>query len=170
MNKKICIKTHIKISVLSVFLLCICAGCSTGQERTYTLEELDRLAEVRVYSAEDKELIKTISEEEQLYEYHQHSMCFEASDTEERQEEMEKELEGAREQYELVSYRYPVARLGGKEPEEDVTLTLYENTNVIKMTVAEGNIKAFSVPEEFLTFYYELSDEEIAFFRSLAEA
>ncbi len=165
MSKKI----HIKITSLFVFLLCICAGCSAGRERTDTLEELDRLAEIKVFSAENEEPVKTINEEEQLYQYHQYSMCFEASDTEEHQEELEKELEGAREQYELVSYRYPAARFGKKELEESVTLTLYENTNVIKMTVAEGNIKGFSVPEEFLTFYYELSDDEIAFFRSLAE-
>lgn len=37
------------------------------------------------------------------------------------------------------------------------------------MTVADGVIKSFSVPEEFLTFYYEMPEEEMEFFHSLAE-
>ncbi len=82
---------------------------------------------------------------------------------------MEKDLEGAKEQYYLISYKYPAARFGEKELEENTTITLYENTNIIKMTVAEESIKAFSIPEEFLIFYYELSGEEINFYRSLAE-
>ena len=50
-----------------------------------------------------------------------------------------------------------------KELEENNTITLYENTNIIKITVAEESIKAFSIPKEFLTFYYELSEEEMSF-------
>lgn len=84
-------------------------------------------------------------------------------------EELKKDLEGAEEQYYLTAYKYPVARFGAKEPEENHTVTLYEDTNIIKMTVAEEAIKSFSLPEEFLTFYYEMPEEEMEFFRSLAE-
>ena len=164
MNKKI----YIKISILLVFVLCICAGCSAQQGRKYTIEDLDNLAEIKIYSAENNELIKTISDEEQLYQYNQYSL-FDDSDIEERQDELEKNLEGAKEQYYLISYKYPVARFGEKELEENTTITLYENTNIIKMAVAEESIKAFSIPEEFLTFYYELSEEEINFYHSLVE-
>lgn len=76
---------------------------------------------------------------------------------------MERDLEGTNEQYYLISYKYPVARFGKKELEENTTITLYQNTNIIKMTVAEESIKAFPVPEEFLTFYYEISEEEMDF-------
>lgn len=164
MNKKI----NIKIGILMIFLLCICAGCSAVQGGKYTSEDLDNLAEIRIYSAEDNELIKTISDEEQLYQYNQCSV-FDDSDTEEHQNELQEGLEGAREQYYLISYKYPVARFGEKELEENTTITLYENTNIVKMTVAEENIKAFSIPEEFLTFYYELSEEEMDFYHSLVE-
>lgn len=164
MNKK----SYFIISILLVFGLCICAGCSAGQGQKYTREELDNLAEIKIYSAEDHELIKTISDEEQLYQYNQ-CMLFEDSDIEERQDELEKDLNEAKEQYDLISYKYPAARFGGKELEENTTITLYENTNIVKMTVAEEAIKSLSIPEEFLTFYYELSEEEINFFRSLAE-
>ena len=156
------------ISILFVFGLCICAGCSTQRGGKYTREDLDNLAEIRVYSAEDHELIKTISDEEQLYQFNQCSI-FDESDIEERQEELEQELEGAKEQYDLVAYKYPVVRFGKKELEENTTITLYEDINIIKMTVADESIKAFSIPEEFLTFYYELSEEEINYYRSLAK-
>lgn len=164
MNKK----SYFIISILLVFGLCICAGCSAGQGQKYTREDLDNLAEIKIYSAEDHELIKTISDEEQLYQYNQ-CMLFEDSDIEERQDELEKDLNEAKEQYDLISYKYPAARFGGKELEENTTITLYENTNIVKMTVAEEAIKSLSIPEEFLTFYYELPEEEINFFRSLAE-
>lgn len=164
MNKK----SHVIISILLVLGLIICAGCSSQRGEKYTIEELDNLAEIRVYSAENNELIKTISDEEQLYQYNQCSI-FDDSDIEERQEELKKALEGADEQYYLISYKYPVARFGENELEENITITLYEDKNIIKMTVAEESIKAFSVSEEFLTFYYEISEEEMNFYRSLVE-
>ncbi len=164
MNKR----SYIIISILLVFGLCICAGCSAQQEKKYTIDDLDNLVEIRVYSAENKELIKIISDEDQLYQYNQCSL-FDDLNIEEGQEELKKALEGEKEQYFLISYKYPVARFGKKELEENITITLYENTNVIKMTVAEESIKGFSVPEEFLVFYFELSDEEIDFFHSLTE-
>lgn len=164
MNKKI----NIKIGILITFVLCICAGCSTQQGEKYKTEDLDNLAEIRIYLAEDNELVKTISDEEQLYQYNQW-MPFDDSDTEEHQNELNKDLEGAREQYYLISYKYPVARFGEKELEENTIITLYENKNIIKIVAAEESIKAFSVPEEFLTFYYELSEEEMDFYHSLVE-
>lgn len=164
MNKKI----YMEISMLLVFVVCICAGCSASQREKYTLEELDNLAEIRIYTAENNELIKTISDEEQLYQYNQDS-AFDDSDIAERQDELKKDLEGAKEQYYLTAYKYPAARFGAKELEENNTITIYENSNIIKMKVAEESIKGFSIPEEFLVFYYELSEEEINFYRSLAE-
>lgn len=163
MNKKI----NVKISILIMFLLCICAGCSAQQGRKYTTEDLDNLAEIRIYSAENDELVKTISDEEQLYKYNQCSLF--DDDTEEHQNELKESLEGKREQYYLISYKYPVAHFGEKELEENTTITLYENTNIVKMVVAGENIKALSISEELLTFYYELSDEEMEFYHSLVE-
>lgn len=164
MNKR----SYIIINILLVFGLCICAGCSAQQEEKYTIEDLDNLAEIRIYSAENNELIKTISDEEQLYQYNQCSL-FDGSDIVELQDELKKGLEGAKEQYYLVSYKYPVARFGEKELEENITIILYENTNIIKMMVSEESIKGLYIPEEFLIFYYELSEEEINFYRSLVE-
>ena len=151
-----------------VFGLCILAGCSIQRGGKYTVEDLDNLAEIRIYSAENNELINTINDEEQLYQYNQCSL-FDESDIAERQDELEKELEGAKEQYYLISYKHPVARFGAKELEENITITLYDDTNIIKMVVAGESVKAFSIPEEFMTFYYEISEEDMNFYRSLVE-
>jgi len=161
-------KSRIKVGILLVIVLCICAGCSAQQEGKYTKEDLNNLAEIKIYSAEDNELIKTIDDEEQLYQYNQCS-AFDDSVTEERQTELKKELEGVKEQYDLTSYKYPAARFGEKELEENSTITLYEDTNIIKLTISEESIKGFSVPEEFLVFYYEVPEETMDFYRSLAQ-
>lgn len=161
-------RNYIIRSSLLVFGVCICAGCSAQQKEKYTLEELDNLAEIRIYAAENHELIKTINDEEELYQYNQCSV-FDDSDIVERQEELKRNLEGAKEEYYLVAYKYPVARFGGKELEENASITLYEDSYIIKMTVAEESIKAFTIPEEFLTFYYEVSEEEINYYHSLVE-
>lgn len=164
MNKK----NYIKIGLMLVLGLCICAGCSAQQGEKYTAEELDNLAEIRIYSAENNELIKTVSDEDQLYQYNQY-LLLDDSDVEERQSELEEKLEGAKEQYDLISYKYPAAHFGEKELEKNTTITLYENTNIIRLTVAEESIKGASVPEEFLVFYYKLSADGIDFYRSLAK-
>lgn len=77
--------------------------------------------------------------------------------------------EGAKEQYYMISYKYPAARFGKKELEENTTITLYEDKNIIKMEVSGESVKGFLVPEEFLIFYYEVSEEEMNFYRSLVE-
>ena len=164
MNKKIYIKT----GILFVLGLCILAGCSARQEGKYTREDLDNLAEIRIYSADNNELVQTINNEEQLYQYNQ-CLLFDDSDIAERQDELKKELDGATEQYYLISYKYPVARFGKKDLEENITITLYEDTNIIKMVVSGESIKAFPISEEFLTFYYEIPEEGLSFYRSLAE-
>ncbi len=161
-------KNRIKTVIWIVLVLCICAGCSARQGEKYTREDLDNLAEIRIYAAENQELIKTVTDEEQLYQYN-HCSIFDGSDIEERQDELKKDLEGVKEQYYLSAYKYPAARFGAKELEENHTITLYEDTNIVKMTVAEESIKAFSLPEEFLTFYYEMSEEEMNFYRTFVE-
>lgn len=164
MNKK----NYIKIGILLVLGLSVFGGCSARREGTYTREELDNLAEIRIYSAENDELIKTISDEEQLYQYNQCSPR-DASYMEERQDEWKKAIKDAKAQYSFVSYKYPVARFGKKEPEENTTITLYEDKNIIKMKASGESLKAISLPENFLVFYYELSDEEMNFYHSLLE-
>lgn len=169
-----------KVSIWLALILCLCAGCAaeqeqkyTEQEQKYTREELNNLAEIRVYTAGAEEPIKTVTDEEQLYQFNQ-CAAFQEDITEEygneeHQKEIKKTPEEAGAQYHLVAYRYPAARFGKKELEKFITLTLYEDSNIVKIAVAEESIKAFPLPEEFLTFYYEVSAEDMEFCRSLAE-
>ncbi len=108
-------KNHIKINITLMFglCICICAGCSAQQKGKYTREDLGNLAEIRIYAAETDELVKTIKDEKQLYQYNQCSL-FEASDIEERQDELKQSLEGKKEQYDLISYKYPAARFAAR--------------------------------------------------------
>lgn len=67
----------------------------------------------------------------------------------------------------MVAYKFPVSQIGNKDLEENFTITLYENSNIIKMTVSSESVKNFSLPQEFLTFYYSTSNEELQFLNSL---
>lgn len=164
MNKR----RYVNIAAVLVFALWICAGCSRQQKGKYTAEELDNLAEIRIFSAENNELIKTIDDEELLYQYNQ-SVFSDDAYTEEQEAELKKKLEGAKEKYCFISFKYPVSRFGGKELEENTVITLFENTNIIKMEVSEASMKGAPIPDEFLVFYYEASEEEMDFYYSLIE-
>lgn len=166
-------KSVAKVSIWLALILCFCAGCAAGQDQKYMSEELNNLAEIRIYTAGAEEPFKTITDEEQLYQFNQ-CAAFQEDITEgyideERQKEKKKTPEEAKAQYHLVCYRYPAARFGKKELEKLMTLTLYEDNNIVKITVADESIKAFSLPEEFLTFYYEASEEEMELFCSLTQ-
>lgn len=150
-----------------MLVLCIFTGCSSHQDRKYTVDELDNLAQLKIYLAETNELMKVVSDEEMLYQYNQCS--FDSSYSVEHQEELEKAIEGVKEEYYIDSYKYPVSHFGSQELERNTTITIYENSNVIKMTVSEESIKGASIPQEFLIFYYEMSDKDMEFYHSLIE-
>ncbi|MCH5254972.1 MAG: hypothetical protein J1F41_08600 [Lachnospiraceae bacterium] len=160
-------KRQFIIGMLIFGVLCICAGCSSNQDSSYTLEQLDNLAQLEIYSAETNELIKVISDEETLYQYNQCS--FDSDESVEHQAEFKNSVEGLKEEYYIESYKYPVSQFGSQELEKNITITVYENSNVIKMTVSEESIKGDSIPQAFLTFYYEMSDEDMDFYYSLVE-
>ncbi len=164
MNKR----NYIKICMLLVLGLCIFTGCSPRQDKTYTMEELDNIAKIEIYSAKNDKLIKTINDENQIYQYN-HCVFSDDSDTEEYQEDLKKSIEGADEQYYFISYKYSAAHFSRQKTEKNSTITLYENSNIVKMTVSEESVKNISLPEEFLTFYYEISDEDMEFYHSLIE-
>lgn len=164
MNKKRYVGT---IILLTLALLSICVGCSTSKNTKYTLNELDNLAQIEVYSAERNELIKVVDDEEMLYQYTQCS--FDSASSEVQQKKLEKVIEGIKEEYYINVYKYPTAHFGKKKLEKNTIITLYENSNIIKITVPEECIKGAYIPPEFLTFYYELSDKDMEFYHSLIE-
>lgn len=165
-----------------VLAACLLLGCGASQDRKYTEEEWDNLAKLEIYEAGSDTPLKTIEDEEILYQYNQ---IFSRSgddgddfaewepefDDYESEEGEWKEEKPADEQetYRIVVYKYPVAKFWDKEPVKLLTTTLYENTDIVRITVADTAIKSFSLPEEFLTFYYEMSEEEREFYAKLTE-
>lgn len=159
------------------FVLLLCGGCSNHQsersEKKYTADELNHLAQLEVYLPDGREPEKIIRSDEILYQYNHCFPSESASDTasysEEQQEEWKKTAAGAAEKYRIVSYRYPVSRFHKGELEKNMTITIYEDTCIIKTEISEESIKSVPVPEEYLTFYFECSKEEMAFYHSLLE-
>ncbi len=149
--------------------MCTLAGCAVSEESGYFREGSYDPVKLEIYEAESGELQKTVEEEEMLYQFNQ---LFEVSGeeletgTEHYEAGMVKEAE---ETYHIIVYKRPVAKFGDKEPVKIFTVTLYENTDVAKMTVVDESINAFPIPEEFLTFYYEMSKEESDFYASLID-
>lgn len=157
-------------------------GCGLSEENGYTREELDNLAKLEIYEAGSDTLLKTIEDEETLYRFNQMvQRSGDSSDSEDAciewesaledsgmgTEEPKEPVEDGRETYSIVVYKYPVAKFGDREPVKFLTMTLYENTDIVRIVVADESIKIFSLPEEFLTFYYEMSEEEREFCVSL---
>ena len=170
-------------SALAVIALTISAltGCSISDGGGYTREELGNLAKLEIYEADSDTLIRAIEDEETLYRFNQvfqvSQVSGDDSDSEDAYiewesapedygmgtEEPKELLKDARKTYDIVIYKHPVAKFGDKEPVKFLTMTLYENTDIVRIVVADESIKIFSLPEEFLTFYYEMSEEEREF-------
>lgn len=156
-------RMSLMICALTVLLL---TGCGTSGNR-YTKEELGNLARLEIYEAGSDELLQTIEDEETLYQYNQAGAASEDAYTAAKENELKESAEEAGEMYYIVAYKYPAAKFGDKEPEKNTTLTLFQDTNVAKMVVDKRNVKNMPLPEELLTFYYEMSEEESTFYESL---
>ncbi len=110
--------------------------------------------------------------EETLYRFDQVSWVSGDDDTEWESEpacpeELKETVKNIRETYDIVVYKDSVAKFGNKEPVKILTITLYENTNIARILVAEDAAKNFSMLEEYLTFYYEMPEQESEFYASL---
>lgn len=142
-------------------------GCGLSGEDGYTREEMQNTARLELYEAGSGELLKTIEDEETLYRYVQAAAFSDDAFEAEAEKERKETAENAGEAYYLVVYRYPAARYGDKEPEESYRTVLYRDVNIAKLVPAAGTVKNFALPEELLTFYYEMPEEESAFYESL---
>lgn len=158
------------LMIVSV-LLC---GCGTDEikimgenEKEYTTEETGNLAQLEIYSG-GNELLNVITREETLCQYNQ-CVNYEGLDSEERQKELEKSVEELDVEYMIISYKYPAALINNQELEKIDTITLYKDSNIVKMEISQENIKNIYVSQEFLTFYYEASEEDMEFYRSLTK-
>lgn len=151
---------------MMAFLL---AGCGSGSESGYTREDLNDLARLELYEAESGMLLKTIEDEEILYQYCQAEVMSEDAYDAEKEKSLREAAENAGASYYLEVYQYPAAKFGDKEPKKISTTTLYGDTNIAKLVVESDAVKNIVLPEELLTFYYEMSEEESGFYETLLE-
>lgn len=152
-------------------------GCGTGKDKLieengkedeeYMTEDTGNLAQLEIYSGEN-ELLNTITREEILYQYNR-CVNYDGLDSEEQQKELEKSVEGLNVEYMIISYKYPVALINNQELEKIDTITIFKDSNIVKMEIFQENFKNIYVSQEFLTFYYEASEEDMEFYRSLTE-
>lgn len=166
-------KIILGVIIISV-LLCGCGADNNPlmeeqkESKQYTAEELGNIAKIEVFSGKKEEPLNVINREEILYQYNQ-CLNYGANDLNSEQKELEKSVEGLEEEYTIISYKRPVALINDETLEKNTTIITFKNSNIVKMTVSKESIKGTYVPEEFLIFYYENSDEEMEFYRSLVQ-
>lgn len=173
-------KKRIAITALSTLILFAFCGCSvitafstatsshqessSHEESAKQEEDSYKLAKVEVYSAKDDRLIKTIDDSELLS-----KLSEENEEAEDADKLMQSTTESGVPLYNFVAYKVPAAKITNQKAEKIFTITIFENSNLIRTEVASEAIKAFPIPSEYLTFYEEVSKEKIDFFLSLAK-
>lgn len=169
------IKKTMMIIVYSILLI-VLGGCSVGastDDSEYTAKDLQRYARVEVYSAADNTLLNTIEDKETLIWFANNNAFAEqvadidADEYLNRQEENKKTLDGYESLYIIVSYKTPAAANNNGALEKISEMTLYKDTNMIMEQVSPDVIKSFKIPSEYMTAYYEISDEDMSFLASL---
>ncbi len=158
MNKKLIIIIAL-LSLITVLDGCASKSTKAGQQ----------LARIEVYSGVDNTLINTIEDKEGLLEFNQKTACEEQWDDDymDQQEKIQEKLEGHKPLYIFTSYKKPVAMNNDGTLEKISEITVYKDTNIIKTQVSPDAVKNFTVPSEYLTYYFDSSDETIDFLVSL---
>lgn len=160
MNKKLII---VIVLLSTIFLL---GGCTSERN-----EAGQQLARIEVYSALDNTVVNTIEEEESLLEFNQKTTSDEQWDEEymDRKEEFLKKLEDHKPLYSFISYKKPVAMNNDGTLEKLSEITVYKDSNIIKQEISPDAVKNVTVPSEYLTNYYESSDDTIDYLLSLTK-
>lgn len=143
-------------------------GENEREEREYAAEGSGNLARLEIHSGEDDELLKVIDQKELLDRYDQY-LVYDGQDLEEDQKKLKNKVEEMEEMFSIVSYKYPAALINDGTLEKNTTVTVYENSNILKIEVSGESIKNMYVSSDLLTFYCEAPEEDMEFYRSLME-
>lgn len=142
------------------------AGC--GVDQSDREKDLQGLSQIEIYSS-DGHLVNIILDEEILSQFNDLNYMDVPSDTDAEMDALESKMEDLNVLCTIVSYKTSVAAYNDGNLEKLMELTVYEDSNIIKEQIAPETIKGGYVPEEFLTFYVTVSDEDRNFVLSLAE-
>lgn len=142
------------------------AGC--GVDRGNRGTDLQGPSQIEVYSS-DGDLVNTILDEEILSQFNDLNYTDISSDTDAEMDALESTMGDLNVICTIISYKTSVAAHNDGSLEKLMELTVYEDLNIIKEQIASETIKGGHVPEEFLTFYVTVSDEDKNFILSLME-
>ena len=159
-------KNIVLLILMGILAVIGLAGC--GEDRDDRGKDLQGLSQIEVYSS-DGHLINTILDEEILSQFNDLDYTDISSDTDAEMEALESKIGDLNVICTIISYKTPVAANHDGSLEKLMELTVYEDSNIIKEQIAPETIKGGYVPEEFLTFYVTVSDEDKNFILSLME-
>ena len=159
-------KNIILLVLMGILAVIGLAGC--GEDRDDRGKDLQGLSQIEVYSS-DGHLVNTILDEEILSQFNDLDYTDISSDTDAEMEALESKIGDLNVICTIISYKTPVAANHDGSLEKLMELTVYEDSNIIKEQIAPETIKGGYVPEEFLTFYVTVSDEDKNFILSLME-
>lgn len=158
-------KSKLHIWILCFILALLLAGCSA--DKNSAGKDLQRLSLIEVYSSDGK-LINSIEDVDTLYQFENLDYIDIPEDTASEQTELENMIVELSPLYTIISYKTPAAIYGSETLEKLTEITVYDNSNIIKEQVDPENIKGVSIPEEYLSFYFTVSEEDKTFLLSLA--
>lgn len=153
--------------VLAVCLLAglFLTGCKQDQGDDEARQQ--RLSKLEIYS-NSGELVNTIEEKETLIQFNSLESMDVLDDTEVKQAELKDITEGCSVLYTIASYKTPAAAINDGSLKKGTEITVYEDSDIIKEQIMQEEVKGADVPEEYLTFYIEVSKEDKEFLLSLA--
>jgi hypothetical protein len=166
------------IWLLTAFIAITLVGCSEvisfeASTDDNTTDNLQRLSCIKIYSATNQTLINTIEDKDILIKFIQNTTFAEqwtntgTDDSIDQQEKIRQKLEDYEPQYIITSYKTPAAIINDGNLEKISDITIYKDTNIIKMQISPDTIKAYRIPSEYLTDYFEITDEVRDFLISL---
>lgn len=150
------------IFIISLSLLFVLSGCNTQDQK---------LKKVEVFSSNNT-LLNTIEDEEELATFNENLSLEEKwNEIDEnylnQQEELKKKLEDYEVQNVFITYQATAAKNSSESLEKVMGITLYENSNIIKVEISPDTVKNGATPAEYLTFYFETTDKIIEYLNSL---
>ena len=151
-----------EIFALAILGIIACLGGCRNFEEKETLHT----ARLEVYEADGTTLINTVEDEEAVARFEAGGWGQEAGISSDV-DPTGKDLEGREPLFTIAAMKEPAALINNGKMEKTFTITVYEGTDVVKMVVMP-QIKNIALSEEFLTFYFEVPEEDMEFFLSLA--
>ena len=151
-----------EIFALAILGIIACLGGCRNFEEKETLHT----ARLEVYEEDGTTLINTVEDEEAVARFEAGGWGQEAGISSDV-DPTGKDLEGREPLFTIAAMKEPAALINNGKMEKTFTITVYEGTDVVKMVVMP-QIKNIALSEEFLTFYFEVPEEDMEFFLSLA--